>query len=966
MSLYSRLIDYQKLLAAWNRVRANKPSGGTDQITFEEFEAHKKEFLLELNSELKQGTYRVNPVRLVTIQKEGKEREIALYCLRDKVVQQSLVTELGCIFEPILSPCVFSYRTGKSALHAIEQIQDFIRKKGERVFALKLDIAHFFDRILQEKMLYILKKRIREEDVMELIGQQLHAEALTEDGELKPKTRGIYQGSNLAPLLSNIYLTEFDQQMQQESEFYIRYSDDILVLGSDQAELEAKKGRIAALLEIRGLSLKESKTFLGTVREGFDFLGYHFDEKGKSIPVKAQKKLSERLEETWFGMAGLGEGVDAVRRRLSKLSEVLGGWEQYYREQRKPSSMLEYAALLYMSENKTLKERKELYLMRSVFQNIYHSLTGYLVDLWIRHGMKSLALLEYEQLYQADGLDVGKIKEENGFLEELLGIYRKMYVEEQEEHFTELIQLYSDLKCFGKAAHFLKKKEEFVRRCENPKKPLISIEQEGGKQEENSGQAPWNVERFIVTETLLENYMELFVAREDMYAEEEIQGVGKRRFVQKNEPLTDVLLRRHLHAETTIGTYIQRNNSTVKYLVIDIDVSKNILLQVSYQSELFSSYMQKAANTAQLYLRELKKMGMNGYIEESGYRGYHIWVFFSEWFPVRYVQMFTEILHGQVRTQEEENVISVEFFPNHTRIRAGKPGQVIKLPFGVHAKSGKRTRFLYEDFSPVENVPEFLKDIGKHSLSDLKRVLGRHPEPGTKLKEKELRQIERPKPDYEELGEMAEVVRCVLEKCQLMAYLCRKAQKTGYLSHFERLSVLYVFGHLGEEGKEFVHTIMSLTPNYQYNTTERFIRKLPEKPISCIKLREQYKSITAEYGCSCHFGRNKNCYPSPVLHAIKSVDGDNENVTIPTSRSLSREKEKTVFEEINVHKKAQELAGRILEMKKQKRGIDKNIQKLEHELGTIFDNARTNCMEVEMGLLVRRRAEQGWEWVIEL
>mgnify|MGYP006074156915 FL=1 len=91
----------------------------------------------------------------------------------------------------------------------------------------------------------------------------------------------------------------------------------------------------------------------------------------------------------------------------------------------------------------------------------------------------------------------------------------------------------------------------------------------------------------------------------------------------------------------------------------------------------------------------------------------------------------------------------------------------------------------------------------------------------------------------------------------------------SYLSHFERLSVLYVFGHKGDEGKEFVHTVMGFTLNYQYSITQKFITKLPEKPVSCVKLREQYKLITAEYGCNCNFKRTKNCYPSPVLHAIK-------------------------------------------------------------------------------------------------
>lgn len=185
--------------------------------------------------------------------------------------------------------------------------------------------------------------------------------------------------------------------------------------------------------------------------------------------------------------------------------------------------------------------------------------------------------------------------------------------------------------------------------------------------------------------------------------------------------------------------------------------------------------------------------------------------------------------------------------------------------------------------------------------------------------------------------DMPETVLKVLKGCRLMGFLCHKAAKTGYLTHFERLSVLYVFGHLGEEGKQFVHTVMSHTLNYQYNTTERFIRRIPEKPVSCVKLREQYKQITAEYGCSCDFKRSKNCYPSPVLHAILLSNDLQKDITIPTSRTITSEKGKKIVEELNVHKKAQELAEKILELKKQKRSIDVSILKIEKELEKLFD-----------------------------
>lgn len=193
----------------------------------------------------------------------------------------------------------------------------------------------------------------------------------------------------------------------------------------------------------------------------------------------------------------------------------------------------------------------------------------------------------------------------------------------------------------------------------------------------------------------------------------------------------------------------------------------------------------------------------------------------------------------------------------------------------------------------------------------------------------------------------------------------QKARKTHYLNHFERLTILYVFGHVGEEGKEFIHKVMSFTLNYSYQTTQKFINRCPEKPISCLKLREQYKQITAEISCSCNFKRTKNCYPSPVLHALKDAD-ENCQVTIPLSKTISADKQKILKNEINTISKAQEIAEKMMELRKQKRNLEKSIKKCEQELGTIFDDKNTDSMEVKMGLLTRRKNNGEVEWVIEL
>lgn len=460
----------------------------------------------------------------------------------------------------------------------------------------------------------------------------------------------------------------------------------------------------------------------------------------------------------------------------------------------------------------------------------------------------------------------------------------------------------------------------------------------------------------------IQEYMELFAGREDTYAVEMPGPGGKRIAEQVMEPLTEEIIRRHLAGEMTVESYVQRPNSTAKYTVFDIDISKRILLQYSYGSAEFTAYKQKAAGFARQLCKVLRRIGLTGYVEDTGFRGYHVWVFFTEWIPVRYINQFTDCVQKEL--EEEEEDIVLEIFPNNIRVRQGKCGQRIKLPLGIHIRTGQQSFFLDEGMSPVVDYKEFLSGIAKYSLAAVRKILGMYTmdvkgQPG----QPELKVADQ---NLERFGPLPEAVRIVLEKCSLMRYLCQKAATTGYLAHSERLSVLYVFGHMGDEGKEFLHTVMGFTMNYQFDITQRFIDKLPEKPISCVKLREQYKLITAEYGCSCNFKRTKNCYPSPVLHAIKNSGEDQTEITVPASRTVSRTKEEKIYEEINIHKQTEKLAQKIVELKKQRRGLDKSIHKVETELQRIFDSAGIDCLEIEMGMLVRRKQGDGYEWLIEL
>ena len=77
-------------------------------------------------------------------------------------------------------------------------------------------------------------------------------------------------------------------------------------------------------------------------------------------------------------------------------------------------------------------------------------------------------------------------------------------------------------------------------------------------------------------------------------------------------------------------------------------------------------------------------------------------------------------------------------------------------------------------------------------------------------------------------------------------------------------------------------------------------------------------------------------------------------------------KQDILKEEINAGAKAQSIAEKMMELRKQRRNIDKTLRKYEKELADIFDDSQTDSMEIKMGLLVRRKNGEKTEWVIEL
>jgi RNA-directed DNA polymerase len=204
--LMGRVLTPENLRKAWHQVKANHGAPGVDGMTIEDFPAFAREHWPSIRQALRDETSQPSPVRRTAIPKrhgQGK-RLLGIPTVVDRVIQQALAQVLGPLFDPDFSASSFGFRPGRSAHHAVKQIQSYI-KRGYKV-AVDMDLAKFFDRVHHDALMARVARKVRDKVVLRLRGKYLRAGVVVGE-DLQPTETGVPQGSPLTPptMLLNVH-----------------------------------------------------------------------------------------------------------------------------------------------------------------------------------------------------------------------------------------------------------------------------------------------------------------------------------------------------------------------------------------------------------------------------------------------------------------------------------------------------------------------------------------------------------------------------------------------------------------------------------------------------------------------------------------------------------------------------------------------------------------------------------------
>lgn len=253
------------------------------------FSAKLEDNLLLIQQSMMDGSYELGPYRKIWVYVPKKRLVMALD-YPDRIVQWCIYQYLNPIYDKLFIEDSYACRKNKGSHKATKRLQYWMRqvqrKPGPGWYYLKLDISKYFYRVHHEKLLAILERRVKDLEMMQFIRGVVNS--ISEPFGLPPGRApdntppeewlydvGMPIGNLTSQLFANIYLNELDQFCKHSLKihYYIRYMDDIIILGPDAATLHEFKNAIEIFLrEELALDLN-SKTSIRPIRHGAEFVG---------------------------------------------------------------------------------------------------------------------------------------------------------------------------------------------------------------------------------------------------------------------------------------------------------------------------------------------------------------------------------------------------------------------------------------------------------------------------------------------------------------------------------------------------------------------------------------------------------------------------------------------------------------------------------------------------------------------
>ena len=292
---YEDIVSLENLLEAWKEFLKGKKNRKDVQI----FSQNLMGNIIKLHNDLLNKIYSHSEYYAFNIS-YPKPRNIHIASVRDRLLHHAVYRKLYPYFNSTFISDSYSCRLQKGTLKAVDRFKKFAYKVSKNntktIWILKCDVRKFFASVDHKILKNILNEYIHDKNMLWLL------EKVIDSFNTKDKINvGLPLGNLTSQLLVNIYMNKFDQWMKHrmKAKYYIRYTDDFVVLNQDKDCLLELLPKIADFLEEElKLTLHPDKIFLKTFSSGLDFLGWVNFSDHRILRTTTKRKMFRKIKES--------------------------------------------------------------------------------------------------------------------------------------------------------------------------------------------------------------------------------------------------------------------------------------------------------------------------------------------------------------------------------------------------------------------------------------------------------------------------------------------------------------------------------------------------------------------------------------------------------------------------------------------------------------------------------------------
>lgn len=281
-NLIVRIADPENLRLAFYKAARGKQ----DRAEVRCYGEHLHDNLAELRHQLETGGIEVGNHRYFMVY-EPKERSICAAPFAERVLHHALMNVLEPVFERYSIDDSYACRKGKGGQAALQRARFFA---GRHRWFLKLDIRKYFDSIDHQVLLQLLRRRIKDGQVIDIFAQLIK-------GYSTAPGKGMPIGSLVSQHCANLYLGALDHKIKDDwgVKGYVRYMDDFILFGQSRRKLKAMLGQAACFLE-NALDLElHDRQILNRCAGGIPYLGFRVFPGRIALGHAAKSRFSRKF-----------------------------------------------------------------------------------------------------------------------------------------------------------------------------------------------------------------------------------------------------------------------------------------------------------------------------------------------------------------------------------------------------------------------------------------------------------------------------------------------------------------------------------------------------------------------------------------------------------------------------------------------------------------------------------------------